>query len=236
MIKIRSGAVLFTCASLAPLTPLAAQEASPQSAPLPVRPSIELTIASEGMSKGLRQTDGPQAIVRPQLVRGKFYAGAQIKNVDSPVADGEAAAFLGAKAKLLGFSLDGSLSYKFLVPAEAGAVDTGALELIAVLGRDLGPVAAKIALTYSPDDFGATGRSAYVFASGAVDLTGSTSLGGGIGRRERDNGADYTGFNLGLTQNLGKHFSADLRYHDTAEGNFGETYRSRVVASLKARF
>lgn len=235
MRNVFSGLIWFTIAVLGALSPASAQETrNPASRSLV--PSVEATLATQGMSKGLRQTEDPQLIVRPQLTFGQFYGGAQIKNVDSPIAHAEASLFAGVKKKLLGFSLDGSVSYKFLVPAEDGANDTGAFEFIAVAGRKIGPATARIALTYSPDDFGATGQSAYVFASAAADLSATTSLSGGVGRRERDNGADYTAFNLGLTQALGKHFSADLRYHDTAEGNFGETYRSRVIASMKAKF
>ena len=57
-----------------------------------------------------------------------------------------------------------------------------------------------------------------------------------MSRRERDGGPDYTAFNVGVTQTVWRGISADLRYYDTRENQFGDIYEGRFVASLRARF
>ena len=41
----------------------------------PPQPSIEIVVASRGISKGLAQTNGPQLVVRPEIAFGKLFVG-----------------------------------------------------------------------------------------------------------------------------------------------------------------
>src|SRR5437868_15437152 len=82
-------------------------------------PGIEISIASQGTSKGLRQTDGPQLVVQPELGIGPLVLGAFYKNVTSPTADGEAAASLGLRRRIGGFDLSVAAASKWNTHARA---------------------------------------------------------------------------------------------------------------------
>lgn len=185
------------------------------------------------MSKGLRQTKGPQLLVRPRLGAGPLYLGAQLKNLDEP-ADAELLTHIGAKGRLGGFALDANLQLKLVVGLGQG--DKGALELSAAASRRVGPVEWRLQLFASPDDIGPTGRSVYAQASAAIILPGRIELSGAVGRRERRSGVDYASFNLGLSREVDRVLTLDLRYHDTAESGRGVIYRGRLVASARASF
>src|SRR5436305_562415 len=76
-------------------------------------PGIEIIAASQGMSKGLRQTDGVQILVRPEVAIGPLFLGAYWKNVTSSTADGEAAVMAGLRRRVRGFDLSFSAAYKW---------------------------------------------------------------------------------------------------------------------------
>src|ERR1043165_9748069 len=77
----------------------------------PPAPSLEIVVASQGMSKGLRQTDGIQLVGRGELALGDVYVALLAKNVSSPVADAEAQAWLGYRTRAGGFELNASAGY-----------------------------------------------------------------------------------------------------------------------------
>ncbi len=202
--------------------------------PTPV-PHIEFILASTGISKGLQQTEGPQLVVRPEIEWGPVTLLGYWKNVDSPTANGEAGASLQVEQTLAGFEVTAAAAFKRSTGAPP-SVDREALELIATVGRGLGPVRARASLVYSPDDLGSTGRSFYWEGGLTYTLREGTRLSASLGRRERDRSPDYTSFNVGLTQTLWRGISADVRYYDTAQSELGEVYEGRFVASLRARF
>jgi hypothetical protein len=200
----------------------------------PPDPGIEISLASRGMSKGLSQTDGPQALIRAELAFGNFYFGASAKNVTSPTSDGEGAALIGLRTKIGGFDLAGSAAWKRVLAPE-GAVDINALELAGSLARTFGQVTPRVAVTWSPDDLGSTGRSTFAEVGGSYRVTSALVLSAGLGRRNRENGPDYTAYNAGIVFTIEKRFTLDLRYYDT-NLNLGDPYKNRVVLTARAKF
>ena len=49
-------------------------------------PGIEISAFSQGMSKGLRQSEGVQILVRPEVAVGPLFVAAFYKNITSPTA------------------------------------------------------------------------------------------------------------------------------------------------------
>lgn len=201
----------------------------------PPDPGIEINIASQGMSKGLRQTDGPQILVRPEVAFGPIYFGAYAKNVSSATADGEAGPVIGVRTSSGGFDLAASATYKLAIEPGAGS-DDRALELNAAVSREFGPLTPRVSLTWSPDDLGSTGRSTFVELGASYRLAGGATMSAAVDRRERDGGPDYTAFNAGASYTLAERFTLDLRWYDTDRSGVGEIYRGRLVGSVRARF
>jgi uncharacterized protein (TIGR02001 family) len=201
----------------------------------PPDPSLEIVVASQGVSKGLRQTEGVQVLARAELGIGPLFLGTFIKNVTSATADSEAAVLVGLRGDVGGFALSGSAAYKWNM-GDRGQADIDTVEFITTASRRIGAITPRLSLTYTPDDLGGTRESLYAELGAGYAIRSGTSASVAIGRRERDGGPDYTTFNAGVTQTLFRNVSADLRYYDTAQGDFGETYRSRVVLSARARF
>lgn len=201
----------------------------------PPDPAIEVQLASRGYSKGLAQTEGGQLLVRGELASGPLFAQAYWKNVDSASASGEAGILIGARSTLGGIALRVTAAYKHQTGV-SGATDEGAFEFAADISRQFGRLTPHFSLTWSPDDLGGTRHSVYAEASASVRLLGHTSLFASVGRRERSGGADYTAFSAGLSQQIGSHVTAELRWNDTARSALGDPYEGRAVAMLRVRF
>jgi hypothetical protein len=198
-------------------------------------PGIEISAFSQGMSKGLRQTEGVQILVRPEVAIGPVFIGALYKNVTSPTADGEAAILIGLRRRAAGFDLAVSAAYKWNSGARLQA-DRDCLEFNLSASRRFGRVTPRISLTYSPDDLGGTRASLYAEAGASVALFAGASVSANIARRSRDGGPDYTAFNAGATYAITRNLSADLRYYDTAQSRIGVIYEPRLVASARLHF
>jgi opacity protein-like surface antigen len=198
-------------------------------------PGIEISASSQGMSKGLRQTDGLQILVRPEVAIGPSFVGASYKNVTSPTADGEAAALIGLRRRAAGFDLAVTAAYKWNTGARAQA-DRDCIEFTATASRRFGRVTPRINLTYSPDDLGGTRASLYAEAGASFSLFAGASISANIARRERDGGHDYTAFNAGASYAITRNVTAELRYYDTAQSRLGVIYEPRLVASARVHF
>jgi hypothetical protein len=201
----------------------------------PPDPGIEIILASQGMAKGLRQTDGPQTLVRPEIAFGPAFVGAYAKNVSSPTSDGEAGAQIGVRTRAGGFDVSASAGYKRALAAADG-FDDEALEISAAVDRRIGALTPRVSLLWSPDELGGTGRSAFAEAGATLRLAAHTNASAVLGRRERDGGPDYFAFNAGLSQTLAGRITIDLRYYDTDRSGLGEVFRARLVGSVRARF
>jgi hypothetical protein len=198
-------------------------------------PAIEISVFSQGMSKGLRQTDGVQILVRPEVAIGPLFVGAFYKNVTSPTADGEAAILAGLRRRVGGFDLAISAAYKWNTNARAQA-DRDCVEFTATASRRFGRMTPRINLVYSPDDLGGTRASLYAEAGASFSLFAGASVSANIARRARDGAPDYTAFNAGASYAITGNFTADLRYYDTAQSRLGAIYAPRLVASARLHF
>ena len=198
-------------------------------------PGIEISAASQGVSKGLRQTDGLQVIVRPEVAFGPLFVAASWKNVTSPTADGEAAFLAGLRGRAGGFDLSVSAAYKVNTNARHQA-DRDCIELTATASRRFGRLTPRINIIYSPDDLGGTRMSLFAEAGASLSLFRGASVSANIAHRSRDGAADYTAFNAGASYAITRSITADLRYYDTAQSRLGVIYEPRVVASLRAHF
>lgn len=198
-------------------------------------PGIEISVASQGVSKGLRQTDGLQVIVRPELAFGPLFVAASYKNVTSPTSDGEGSVLTGLRGRAGGFDLGFTAAYKWNTNARNQA-DRDCIELTATASRRFGRLTPRINLIYSPNDLGGTRASLYAEAGASLSLFRGASVSANIARRNRDGAPDYTAFNVGASYALTHGITADLRYYDTAQSRLGVIYEPRVVAALRAHF
>ena len=201
----------------------------------PSPPTIEISIASRGISKGLSQTRGPQAVVRAELPIGPIYVAAYAKNVTSTTADGEGGLVAGIRTKVAGLNVSVSAAWRIAISPGAGT-DNQSLELAGSVARKFGHFTPQLAVIWSPDDLGSTRRSIYYEASATYGITTRTSIGAAVGRRERTGGPDYSAFNVGITHKLNPHVTADLRYYGSNTHNLGYTYQPGLAASLRMKF
>ena len=201
----------------------------------PAVPAIEFSLASRGVSKGLAQTRGPQFIARGEVSVGSVYVGGFWKNITSPTSDGEAGASIGVRTKSAGFNLSASATLRIATSAAAGG-DNQSLDLSGTVSRKMGRLIPQVLVIWSPDDLGSARHSTYAEASTAYALSPRTNVSVAIGHRARQNGLDYTAFNAGITQTLGRHVTADLRYYRTDKHHQGYTYQPGLIATVRARF
>ena len=201
----------------------------------PLDPGIEIVAASRGISKGIAQTEGGQIVPKAFVQMGSVQAGAQWKNVKSPVARGEAAAFVNVTPKLGAFQLTLGASYKFQTGVRP-PTDDDSFEFSGVVARKWGKVGARASVVYSPNDLGSTRSSAYFEGGPTLDIDKTTKVSANIGRRQRAGSPDYTSFNVGLSAMLVKGLTLDGRYFDTAQSEFGEAYHGRFVISGRLSF
>jgi len=202
----------------------------------PPDPTVQVELASTGISKGLAQTTVPQLVVRGGLAFGAFSLEASGKNIDSN-EDGGVESFLsaGVATKAKGFDLSARGGLKS-VHGIVGQVDRRAFEMRIEAGRQFGPVRALATMIYSPNDTGATRSALFVEGGLSVEPRKGTRIGARLGRRERDLAPDYTAYNVGVTQDIIPQVSADLRLYDTNASDLGYAFERRLVGSLRAKF
>jgi uncharacterized protein (TIGR02001 family) len=201
--------------------------------PPPV-PVIEFNLASTGMSKGIAQTTGPQALARGELGFGAMFIGAYVKNVDSSTSDAEAAALVGIRTKAAELDLSATAAWKRAIDPAAGS-DRNALEVSAAASRKFGRITPRLSVVWSPDDLGGTRSTVFAEAGASYRLSSSLSASAAFGHRRRGGGADYNAWNAGLSWSAVKQLTIDLRYYDTNAGS-AQPFRARAVLSAKARF
>lgn len=201
----------------------------------PPDPGFEVVVVSRGMSKGIAQTEGPQFIPKAFLQLGPVQIGGQWKNVTSPVADGEAAAFVNYAPKLGDYQLTLGAAYKFQTNV-VGNPDDDSFEFTGSVARKFGRLGLKAGAVYSPDDLGASRRSLYLEGGPSYDIDKTARLSANIGRRSRVGSPDYTSFNVGIAKTFFGKLTVDARYYDTAQSHLGEVYRGRFVISGRLGF
>ena len=203
----------------------------------PPKPTIQIELASTGISKGLAQTRGPQLVVRPGLTFGDFSLEASAKNIETSSGDDGVESYLsvGFATKAGGFDFSGRGGLKS-IHAIAGQVDRRAFEMRLEAARKFGAVRATTSLIYSPDDTGSTKSALFLEGGLAWEVHKGTRIGARLGRRERSRAPDYTAYNVGITQDIIPQLAADLRVFDTGSSELGYAFKRRLVASPRAKF
>lgn len=209
---------------------------SAQSAPT-LKFSGSLILASDGMSKGVSETDGnAQLAANVTASRGPFFAGFTLKNAKTAEGgDQQQQWFAGAKGKLGGFDVGARVLLKIADYVRPGT-DRHYLEYQADASRTFGKTTLKAVYIYSPDSYGATREASWAEISLSQAVTPKLSLSAGLGRRESTPSKDYTAWNAGAAWTVAPGTTVDLRYYDTDRHGFGKKYGDSVVIALARKF
>lgn len=200
--------------------------------------SWNVAAASDYVFRGVSQTqENPALSAGVDLTNGAFYAGAWASNVDfGDDADAEVDLYGGWRPEVAGWTLDlGGVAY--LYTGQPDGADYDYVELKSAASRAVGPATVGAAVYYSPDFFGASEDEAtYLEANAAFAPADRWTVSGAVGRQWVSSDLDYATWNLGAAYALTDHLTVDVRYHDTDQHDFGDSYGARAVASLKATF
>jgi len=200
--------------------------------------SWNAAVTSDYVFRGVSQTqENPAISAGVDLANGAFYAGAWASNVDfGDDSDAEVDLYGGWRPEVSGWNLDlGGVAY--LYTGQPDGADYDYVELKAAASRAVGPVTVGGAVYWSPDFFGAPEDEAtYLEANAAFAPADRWTVSGAVGRQWVSSDLDYAAWNLGAAYALTDHLSVDVRYHDTDQHDFGDSYGARAVATLKAAF
>ncbi|RAK63031.1 TorF family putative porin [Phenylobacterium kunshanense] len=199
--------------------------------------SFNVGVATDYVFRGVSQTDeDPQVFGGVDATAGQFYVGAWASNVDyGDGTDLEYDLYAGYTPTIGAVSLDFGVYFFGYVDAPTGA-DYDYVELQATASLPLGPATLGAGVYHAPDSYGGVDHSTYVEINGAYSPRDNISFSAALGRQTFDGPGDYTTWNIGVGYRLTETLGLDLRYHDTDRHRFGETYGSRVAASLTATF
>lgn len=199
--------------------------------------SGEFGVATDYVSKGVSKTNGDgQVFIGGEAARGDFYVAPWISNADfGPGADAEIKLTAGWAPQAWGYEWNLAAIGKFYPGTEPGESDA-MIEYHVDVSRSIGPASARLAVEYTPDNYGGATEAWWVEARAGWELTAKSKLTGAVGRREQDGGNDYTAWNVGADYDLTENVTADLRYYGTDGTEFGKNYDDRVVAELTVGF
>ncbi len=230
---MRNALAFLTCALSATLlagaAPVLAQEVS-----------FNLGFQSDYAVRGVSQTDGdPSVFGGADATLGQAYVGLWASNVSfpgDPDTSAEIDLYGGWRTTRGAWTLEaGGVAYLYAGQPSGAAYDFVEAKLAA--SRTQGPWTMGAIVFASPDFFGASeGEAVYVEANTAVRLTPRLAISAALGRQSVSSDYDYTSWNAGVTWNVTDTIALDLRGWDTDEHGFGEIYRPRVAAALKATF
>ncbi len=204
-----------------------------------VKPKVSFNagIASDYAFRGVSQTmEDPAVQAGVDVTNGMFYTGAWASNVD--FGDGETDAeidlYAGVRPQFAGLNWDmGVVGY--LYTGQPDGADYSYAELKAAASRNVGKATLGAAVYYSPDFFGAAEDEAtYAEINASLPAFERVTVSGAVGHQWVSSDFDYVTWNLGAAWQATDHLAVDLRYHDTDGHDFGQTYDSRVILSLKA--
>lgn len=231
---------LTTAAALATVwvagaTSIAAQEAPATSG----RWSFEVGSATDNRSKGISKSDGEAFVwgeAEWENASGLFYATSGFQTIRNPSgSELEVEIGSGLRPEVAGFDLNLNITRKFQIDAASGFDDT-AWELTADVARSIGPASGRLRLQYSPDGMGGTRAWSWVEARAGWEFTPRLQGTAAIGRREQDNGRDYTAWNAGLTYALTDTLEGELRCFATDADVPGEQFADTLMAGISFAF
>lgn len=201
--------------------------------------SYNLGVTSDYVFRGVSQTmEDPAIQGGADVTYGIGYAGVWASNVDFGTDDptAEIDVYAGVRPTIGDTSLDLGVLYYGYVKDKGAPGSVSYFELKAAASRPLGPATVGLAVYYSPEFTGDTGKALYYEVNGAVPVMDKLTLSAALGHQEIDNGSEYATWNIGATYAVTDKLGVDLRYHDTDEHGYGKIYGSRVAISLKAAF
>ncbi|KPF78919.1 hypothetical protein IP78_10045 [Brevundimonas sp. AAP58] len=199
--------------------------------------TFELGGATDNRSKGASKSSGDPYVfgeVQYNAANG-FYADAEFETIDSAGSRVETEVEAGWQGSGGGFDFDVSVSHKWRVNADPGQ-DDAAVELQFDVMRDFGAVDTRLRVEHSPDGLGST--EAWTWVETRVRWPIVDRLQGAVmvGRREQDNGPDYTGWSAGVAYALTEVTELELAWHGTDIGDQGEQYEDALVAAILVAF
>lgn len=201
--------------------------------------SFAVGAATDNRSKGISKSDGKAFAwgeAQWENASGLIYAGSGLQTIDgSSGSDFEFEIGAGVRPEVAGFDLDLNVMRKFQIEAVAGH-DDSAWELSADVTRAIGPASGRLRLQYSPDGLGGLEAWTWVEARAGWEFTRRLQGTAAIGRREQENGVDYTGWNAGLTYGLTNSLECELRYYATDADVPGEQFADSLVAGINLAF
>jgi hypothetical protein len=198
----------------------------------------EIKVGSEGITKGISETEGNAQVVGAVTATYKpFFAGIRLKNVKgSDGTDDQTQWFAGAKGDIAGFKASLQLLYKTNNNARPGT-DDDFYEWQSDISRTFNKsTTVKYTAIYSPDSSGATEDAWWHDLSVSQKLNAKWAVSGGVGIRRLSPERDYTGYNLGANYAVTKATGLDLRYYDTDKHEYGKRFGDRLVLTLTQKF
>lgn len=219
----------FALAALA-AAPALAQSANPW--------SFEFGAGTDNRSKGASKSGNDPYVFGSatwESADGRFYVSPAAETIDAGGSDVEAEIAVGYSPEAYGYVFDFAVAYKNRLDASAG-YDEDTVEFTGSASRSIGPARGRLLVQYSPDAAGST--EAFTWVEGRVGWTFTNRLGAtvALGRREQDNAPDYTAWNAGVTYGLTDALDLDVRWYDTDAREFGDQYKSAVVAKVAYAF
>lgn len=199
--------------------------------------TVDLTAASQYMSKGAGKSDGEfHASLTVERAFGAGYAGLWAGNVDtSKGADAEVQLYAGVKPKLGAVAFDLRAYYKTL-PGTQDGVQEDLLEFRADASAPLAGSKVRLRVEYSQDSYAAVEQAWWIEAQVSRKLNSRWTASAAYARREQVGGADYWAWNAGARYAVTPTIAADLRWYDTDAHAFGDNYDGRVVAAVTKSF
>jgi uncharacterized protein (TIGR02001 family) len=200
--------------------------------------AFNLGASTDYVFRGVSQTDEKaQVFGGADLTAGRFYAGTWLSNVD--FNDGstnvEYDLYAGFKPTLGPVALDlGVIRYGYTDQPSGADYDNWEVKVAGSIPA--GKATLGAAVYYSPDSFGSAEQATYYEVNTSAPLNDKFSVSGALGRQTYEGTGDYTTWNVGVGWAITSKFGLDLRYWDTDEHGFGDIYKGRAVASLKATF
>ncbi len=202
--------------------------------------SANVAVTSDYVWRGVSQTrENPAIQAGVDLTQGLFYAGAWASNVDyGDSTDAELDLYFGVRPEYAGITWDlGVIGY--IYPGQPDGADYDYAEFKAGGSRAVGPATVGGVVYYTPDYQGANGdddAATYAELNAAWSPADRWTISGAIGRQWLTLNRDYNAWNLGAAYQLTDKLALDVRYHDTDEHDFGDSYGARAAATLKAVF
>lgn len=194
---------------------------------------------SDNRSKGVSKTEGEAfayGLAEWTTDDELFYVSGQAQRVvNSNGAELEIETGAGIRPEFQGFALNFYAASKWYPDADAGA-DDQAWEFTADASRAIGPASARLRLQYSPDAVGSTESWTWVEGRAGWRFTPRFAASAALGRRDQDNGVDYTAWNVGGTFDLAENVALDVRWYDTSERDRSATYDSALVGVVNVYF